>query len=178
MSNYRISRTRGKASLRGDWHALWPVWALCTVLLLFGVFVVVMEYRAGLPQKSDIPVVVLKEGQDLHLDRSKLSSSQLRLFEANASGQRAKFIVQQTGDRIVHVAVASCRACYRNRDSHYVRKGEIICGLCKKAMIFDANGQMVSTDHCALVKAHHVESDREVTVLARDVLAQAAKLPQ
>ena len=178
MSNHRISRTHGKSIHRGEWRVLWPVWAICSVLLLIVIFAIVWEYRAELPEKSDIPVIVLKEGQDLHLDRSKLSPSQLRLFEANASGQRAKFIVLQTRDQIVHVAVASCRACYRYRDSHYVRKGEMICGLCKNAMIFDESGQTVHSDHCALVKVHHVESDREVTVLSRDVVAQAAKLPQ
>lgn len=87
---------------------LWPVWALCTSLLAFGIFVIVRQYREDLPQKSDVQVVVLGEGQNLHLDPRNLSSPQLHLFEVSASGQKVKFIVQRTPDQVVHVAVASC----------------------------------------------------------------------
>jgi hypothetical protein len=45
-------------------------------------------------------------------------------------------------------------------------------------MEFEAKGRPVSTTHCALVDVPHTESDSEVAVLVRDVLAQAAKLPQ
>jgi uncharacterized membrane protein len=178
MSNHRISRKHPKPGHRGDWHVFWPVLALCTVLLLFGAFVIVWQYREDSPKKSDIPVIALSEGQNLHLDQSKLRSSQLHLFEASASGQRVKFIVQRTPDQIVHVALASCKACYRNRDTHYARNGDMICGKCREAMEFEAKGRPVSTTHCALVDVPHTESDSEVAVLVRDVLAQAAKLPQ
>lgn len=178
MSNHGIGRKHRKPSRHGDWQVLWPVWAICTILLLFGAFVIVRVYREDSPQKSDIPVIALSEGQNLHLDQSKLRSPQLHLFEASASGQRVKFIVQRTPDQTVHVAVASCRACYRSRNSHYARNGEMICGQCKEAMDFEPKGRQANTNHCALVEVPHTESDGNVAVLVRDVFAQAAKLPQ
>jgi uncharacterized membrane protein len=102
----------------------------------------------------------------------------LHLFEANASGQKVKFMVQRTPDQIVHVAVASCRACYRNRSSHFAKNGELICGKCEEAMVFESKPQNASSNHCALVEVPHAETDRDLTVLSRDVVEEAAKLPQ
>jgi len=178
MSNHRISLNRRKPSLRADWHVLWPVWAICSILLLFAVFVMVWEYRSDLPQKSDIPVVALGEGRDLHLDASKLSSSQLHLFEVRASGQKVKFIVERTQDNVVHAALASCKTCYRSRDRHYAAQRKMMCGECNMPMNFVSQGKQTSTNSCALVEIPHTETGRDITVLARDVLAQAAKQPQ
>jgi uncharacterized membrane protein len=178
MSNHPITRMHPRSRHNRGWHVLWPVWAICTILLLFAVFVFVREYREDLPQKSDIPVVALGEGQNLHLDPRNLSSPQLHLFEASASGQKVKFIVQRTPDQIVHVAVASCRACYRNRSSHYAKNNELICGKCEEAMDFESKGKQMRANHCALVEIPHSESDRDVAVLAHDVLAKAATLSQ
>jgi uncharacterized membrane protein len=146
--------------------------------VLFAVFVFVREYREDLPQKSDVSVVALAEGQNLHLDQRNLSSPQLHLFEASTSGQKVKFLVQRTPDQIVHVAVASCRACYKNRSSHYAKNGEMICGKCEHSMNFESKGQQANTNHCALVEIPHSESDHDVAVLVRDVLAEAARLSQ
>jgi uncharacterized membrane protein len=178
MNNRRIHAKHRKTTYRGDWHALWPVWALCAVLLLFVGIVVFQEHRATLPQKSDIPVISLGDAQDLHLDRSKVSSPQLHLFEASASGQKVKFIVQRTQDNTIHVALASCRVCYHSRNSPYARKDEMVCGRCRQAMRFESKDQKAGTNTCALAEIPHTETDREVVVLARDVFAQVAKLPQ
>jgi uncharacterized membrane protein len=178
MSNHRIIRRRQKSSLRDNWHVLWPVWAICSILLLFGVFVFVREYRANLPLKSDISVVALDNGRDLHLDRSELGSSQLHLFETRASGQAVKFVVQRTPDQTIHTALASCRACYRNRDRHYARQGQMMCGECNMPMNFRSQGKQPSANNCALVEIPHTETDRDITVSVRDVLVQAAKQPQ
>ena len=178
MSNSRISRKRARSSLNGGWRTLWPVWTLFTVLLLYGVGVFVGDHWAELPHKGDTPVISLAEDQDVHIDSHHLRSDQLHLFEAKASGQRAKFIIERTPDSVVHVALASCSACYRNRNSHYARKGTMICGQCKETMDFEAKGRQPRTDHCSLVEVSHTESDGGVAVLARDVLAQAAKIPQ
>jgi uncharacterized membrane protein len=175
MSNHSISHQRPQSSLRGDWHVLWPVWALCSILLLFAVFVMARQYRADWSQRSDIPAVVLAEGRDLHLDASKLSPPQLHLFEARASGQRAKFVVQRTQDQTVYTALASCRACYRNRDRHYARQGQMMCGKCDMPMNFESRSQQESTNGCALVEIPHTEADRDITVLNRDIFAQAEK---
>jgi len=178
MSNHGINHKHPKPTRHGGWQVLWPAWAICTILLLFGAFVLLRQYREDSPQKNDIPVIALSEGENLHLDQSKLRSSQLHLFEASDSGQRVKFIVQRTPDQTVHVAVASCRACYRNRNSHYARNGEMICGQCKEAMDFESKAQKARANHCALVEVPHTETGDDVAVLIRDVFAQAAKLPQ
>ncbi len=178
MSNHHIHAKRPKTPKRGDWYALWPVWALCGGLLLFVAFALVWQYIAGLPPKSDIPVVALEGGRDLHIDPSKVVSQQLHLFEARASGQKVKFIVERTQDNIVHAALASCRTCYRSRDRHYAAQGKMMCGECNMPMNFVSRGKQASTNSCALVEIPHAETDRDITVLTRDVLAMAAKQPR
>jgi hypothetical protein len=83
MSNHGISCKHPRPTRHGDWHVRWPAWAICTILLLFDAFVIVRRYREDSPQKSDIPVIALSEGQNLHLEQSKLKSQQLHLFEAS-----------------------------------------------------------------------------------------------
>ncbi len=177
MSNHRIRVNRSKLPRRGDWYTLWPVWALCAVPILMLTFAAIREYRASLPQKSDVPLVALRDGQDLHIDAGKLNSGQLNLFEASASGQKVKFIVERTQNKSVHVALASCRACYHSHNPHYARKGEMICGKCNESMAFESKGQKAGTNNCTLPEIPHTETDRDVVVLARDVLAQAVKRP-
>ena len=103
MSHHGISRKHPKPSNDGDWHLRWPVWAISTILLLFDVFVIVREYREDSPQKSDIPIIVVSEGQNLNMEQSKLRSQQPHLFEASASGLKVKLVVQRTPDQIVYV---------------------------------------------------------------------------
>lgn len=178
MSNQRIRIHRSAFANKSDWYVTWPIWVPCAILLLFGVFVVARVYWVERPPKNDTPMVALAEGQDLHLDPSKLSPRQLHIFEARALGQKVKFLVQCTPDKIVHVALASCKACYRKRDSHYARNGQMFCGECKGAMIFESKGQKVDTNHCALAEIPHSETDRDMTVSVRDVFAKAATLAQ
>jgi hypothetical protein len=102
----------------------------------------------------------------------------MHLFEVSASGQKVLFLVQQTEGKGVHVALASCRACYHNRDSHYARKGQMMCGKCKEPMAFESGSQQATRNGCALPEIHHTETDRKVTVLTNDVLAQAATAVQ
>lgn len=178
MSHHRIKRVPSASNSRGTWHVLWPVWAICSFLLLIGVFVGVREYQMELPKKSDIPVVVVSEGQDLHLESSKLSSGDLHLFEVSSSGEKVKIAVQRTDDRTVHVALASCRACYRNRDHHYAKQGQMMCGKCSMTMKFESKNQKADTNSCSLVKIPHTEKEGDIAVSTGDVLAQAQRLPQ
>src|ERR1017187_1305670 len=172
MNSHGISVRHPKTHERGNWHLFWPVCAIAALLLLRVAYGIVTEYRASLSQKSDTPTVPLGDGRDLHLDKSKLQKGQLHMFEASALGQKVVFLIQQTHDNTIHVALASCKACYHNRDSHYARKGEMICGKCKGPMTFESNRQPDSTNSCALPEIPHRETGREVTVLPRDVLAQ------
>jgi uncharacterized membrane protein len=178
MSNHQIRVKRTKTPRHGDWYTLWPVWALCGGLLLLLVFGLGWVYVVNLPPKSDIPLVALGGGRDLHLDPSKLSSQQLHLFEARASGQKVKFVVERTQDKTVHVALASCRICYRSRDRHFAKSGQMMCGECNMPMNFESRDQKPGTNSCALVEVPHAETDRDITVLTSDVLAVAAKQPR
>lgn len=178
MSHHRIKRVQSVSNSRGAWYVLWPVWAICTFFLLLGVLVVVQEYRAELPKKNDTPVIAVSEDQDLHLDTSKLNSRELHLFEVSSSGKKVKIAVQRTEDKSVHVALASCRACYRNRDHHYAKQGQMMCGKCNGPMKFESKDQTADTNSCALVELPHTEKDGNIAVLARDVLAEVQKLPQ
>ena len=175
MSHHQINVRHSKIHQRSNWYLFWPVCVIASLLLLRIAFAAVHEYRASLPQRSDTPSVLLGEGQDLHLDKSMLQKGQLRLFEARTSGQRVAFLVQQTKDNAIHVALASCKACYHDHDSHYAKKGEMICGKCKGPMTFESKSQQSSTNSCALPEIPHKETDREVAVMTSDVLAQVAK---
>ena len=178
MSNHHIRAKRLKMPQRGDWYALWPVWAICGCLLLLAAFGLVWQYVANLPQKSDMPVIALDGGRDLHLERGKLASQQLHLFEARASGQKVKYVVERTQDKTVRVALASCRICYRSRERHFTKNGQMMCGACNMPMNFESKDRKTGTNSCALVEIPHTETDRDITVLTRDVLAMAATQPQ
>lgn len=175
MSHQRIRSKSSKAEKKRDWSAPWPVWGLCAGLLLLVAFALVWEYVAYFPQRSDIPVVVLSRGQDLHLDPSKLIPQQLHLFEVRASGQKVKFIVERTQNKTAHVALATCRICYRSRDRHYAKNGQMMCGECNGPMAFESKDRKPGTNSCTLAEIPHKETDRDLTVLASDALAEAAK---
>ncbi len=174
MSNHRIKVNHPRMHERRDWYMFWPLCLITAVLLVPVSFNLVSEYLANRPKHSDIAPVFLGDGQDLHLAKSNLQTGQMHLFETSASGQKLLFLVQQTQDKVMHVALASCKACYHNRDSHYARKSQMMCGKCKEPMTFESASQQATRTSCALPEIHHKETDHEVTVLTSDVLAQAA----
>ena len=178
MSHHRIQTRPPKAPRRNDWFVFWPVWAICGGLALLFVFLLASVYVSYRPQKSDVPVVAVGDGQDLHLDRARLNSRQLHLFEVSSSGQKVKVVVQRMDDKTVQVALASCRTCYRSHDRHYVKNGQMMCAECNERMNFEAKGQKAGTNGCALVEIPHTQTSGNITVLLRDVLAQAARMPQ
>ena len=178
MSNHRIKVSHLKMHERRGWYMFWPLCLITAFLLLPISFNLVGEYLANRPRRSDVASVELGSGQNLHLDKSKLQNGQIHLFEASASGKKLLFLVQQTQDKVVHVALASCKACYHNRDSHYAKKGQMMCGKCKEPMTFESGSRQPNKNGCALLEIHHTETDREVTVLTNDVLAQATTAVQ
>ena len=178
MSHHRIKRVQPVSNSRGAWYVPWPVWAICMFLLLVGVVAVVQEYRAELPKRGDINVIAVSAGKDLRLDASKLNSRDLHLFEVSSSGKKVKIVVQRTDDKTVHVALASCRACFRNRDHHYAKQGQMICGKCNGPMKFESKNRMADTNSCALVEIPHTETNGDLAVVTRDVIAQTERLPQ
>ena len=176
MSRSRINLKRSKTYHRADWYTFWPVWALCAVLISFCIIGFVEVYLAERPQKSDVPVVSVGAGQDLHLGMGDLSSGKLHLYEVRSPGRRVKFVVQQTTDKTVHVALATCKACYRSENSHYVLDGKMMCSKCRHAMDFALSGEENYANQCKLSEISHTEENRQVTILERDVFDQASKL--
>lgn len=175
MSNHRIKIEHHKSRHSADWYLFWPVCLIAAFLLLPVTLTFLGEYLENRPKHSDIAPVSIGDAHDLQLAKSSLRAGQMYLFEASASGRRVRFLVQQTQDKTVHVALASCMACYHNRDSHYAKKGQMICGKCKGPMTFESASQQANKNTCALPEIPHRETDHEVTVLTRDAIAQAAK---
>lgn len=176
MSHSRINQKPSKTYRRADWYTFWPVWVLCAVLISFCAIGFVKVYLAERPQKSDVTVVSVGAGQDLHLDMGELSPGKLHLYEVSSPRQTVKFVVQQTQDKTVHVALATCKVCYRSKNPHYVRNGKMICGKCKEAMDYESKGQKNSVNGCILPEIPHTEENGQQTVLAQDVFDQASKL--
>jgi hypothetical protein len=92
-----------------------------------------------------------------------LIPQQLHLFEARASGQKVKFIVERTQDKTAHVALASCRICYRSRDRHYAKNGQMMWGECNGPMAFESKDRKTGTNSCTLAEIPHKETDRDIT---------------
>ena len=172
------TRTKPKhaATQQHHWYSYWPLWLLFGGPAVLVTVIVIQEYRAEGPQKSDTPAVVLAAGQDLHLDPTKLKRSELHLFETNVSGQKVKFVVRRTQDNAVHVSLATCRACLRSKNPHYVRKNEMMCGECNMPMRSEKEKDVPADSRCTLPEIPHKETAGDITVLIRDVLAQAAKV--
>jgi hypothetical protein len=105
---------------------------------------------------------------------SSLRVEQLHLFEAHAFGQSARFVVERK-DATIHVALASCRACYRSHDRHYAKKGAMICSECDGPMSFESKGLKTIGNNCTLVEIAHTETSGNLVVSVRDVLAQAER---
>lgn len=175
MSHSRIRQKHSQTPHRREWYTFWPVWGLSAALLSTLAYGFVQVYRAEGPQKSDVQVTTINPGQDVHLDPSRLLPKHLRLFEVNDSGQKVRFVVQRSQDRVVHVALASCKSCYHSKDPHYTRNGEMICGQCKQIMDFESRSEKTAKGNCLLPEIQHTEKDHDMAVLSRDVLAQAAK---
>ncbi|MBS1805545.1 MAG: DUF2318 domain-containing protein [Acidobacteria bacterium] len=175
MGHARI-KPKHAVTRQHHWYSHWPLW------VLFGVFAALISisfiqmYRSEGPQKSDIQAVVLAAGQDLHIDPAELKPTELHLFEGSASGQKVKFIVRRTQDNVVHVSLATCRACYRSKNPHYVQKNEMMCGECNMPMRSESEKGAPGDTRCTLPEIPHTETAHDITVLIRDVLAQTAKV--
>ena len=171
MSHPRIKPKSYGSSLRKDWRVFWPVLAVLAVPLLITVLVMVATFWAGHPQK-------LAANRDLQLDLAKMHVNQLRLFETSVSGEKVRFVVERTPDNTVHVAVAACKFCYRERHSNRVQDGTVVCGRCRSSMDFES---FKATDHansCRLAEIPHLQTQQSLTVMARDVAQTITKLAQ
>lgn len=178
MSYLRTKPRRPGTLNRLDWCPPWPVWAAGGFFLLISVVCLIQIERVYGPQKSDVPVTAVQPEPDLRLDTGKLKPMQPHLFQANVSGKTVRFVVERTRDNVVHVALATCSVCFRSRNPHYVRNGEMICGQCNGPMPFAPKGQTTVGHSCLLVEIPHRVINGELIVSMRDVIAQNSKLSQ
>lgn len=170
MSHHRI-KPKSDISLRKNWRVFWPVLAVLAVPLLITVLVMVATFWAGHPQK-------LAANRDLQLDVVKLRVNQLHLFETSVSGEKVRFVVERTPDNTVHVAVAACKFCYRERRSNRVQDGVVLCARCNGSMNFESTKAGGHANSCDLSEIPHQETTRTITVLARDIAQTVTKLAQ
>lgn len=171
MSHHRIKPKSASISLRKDWRVFWPVLAVLAVPLFLTALVIVKTSWPVRPQK-------LAAGQDLRLNISKLRRNQLLLFETSISGERVRFVVERTRDNTVHVAVAACKFCYRERRSNRVQDGVVLCARCNGSMNFESTKARGHANSCNLSEIPHQQTPQTLTVLARDITQTATKLAQ
>lgn len=171
MSHHRIKPKSDGISLRKDWRVFWPVLAVLAVPLLITVLVMVATFWAGHPQK-------LAANRDLQLDVVKLRVNQLHLFETSVSGENVRFVVERTPDNTVHVAVAACKFCYRERRSNRVQDGTVLCARCNGSMNFESTKAGGHANSCDLSEIPQRQTPQTLTVLARDIAQTVTKLAQ
>ena len=169
MSHHRITTKSTGSPLRKQWHVLWPVLAVLAVPLLLTALVIAKVFWSEHPRK-------LAADQDLHFSVAKLQMNRPHLFEMSVSGHSVRFVVERTQSQDVHVAVAACRFCYRERRSNHMQDGAVMCGRCRSSMNFEPSK---ATDHaniCNLVEIPHRQTQQTLTVMARDIAQTVTKL--
>ena len=171
MSHHRIKPKSDSIFLRKDWRVFWPVLAILAVPLLITVLVMVATFWAGHPQK-------LAANRDLQLDLAKLHVNKLHLFETSVSGQEVRFVAERTQDNTVHVALAACKFCYRERRSNRVQDGTVLCARCNGSMNFESTKARGHANSCDLSEIPHRQTPQTLTVLARDIAQTVTKLAQ
>ena len=171
MSHHRIRTKAAGSSLREQWHVLWPVLAVLAVPLLLTALVIVKVFWSEHPRK-------LAADQDLHLSVAKLQMNRPHLFETSVSGHSVRFVVERTQSQDVHVAVAACRFCYRERRSNRVQDDAVMCGRCRSSMDFEPSKATDHANSCNLVEIPHRQTQQTLTVMARDIAQTVTKLAQ
>ena len=106
----------------------------------------------------------LKSEGELRLPLAGLYPMQMHLYAIRDGERIVKFLVERTRDQIVHVALASCSACARQRSANYAKDGQMICGRCKGAMPFARSGQKTTAHTCQLIAIPHREAEGDLIV--------------
>lgn len=169
MSATRIHLQRS-TSRTATLRAFFPVVMMCGAMLTLFVIALGKQLLEDRSPRSDVPMITVRQGQDIRLRAEEVSDGGVHLFEIAGGGQRARFLVQRVGS-VVHVGAASCRACARSGTSHYSRKGEFFCGQCKHAMRFETVPAPNSDERCTMPEIRHSYSGGFILIQAADVKA-------
>ena len=162
----RRSSNKGAA----DKLALWPMWALCGVLLLViiaGITRAILDER---PQPSDIAVVELPAASEIRFQSADFPTGELRQFRISGSG--VLLTVKRLVDGHVHAAFSSCKACSRQGRRSYARQNQLLCGVCNHPMRFenDANTAREANKSCPLPEIPISEDGGKLVIAPKDVL--------
>jgi uncharacterized membrane protein len=168
MSRHRIKSKPAGYSFRKNLQVFWPVMAILAVPLFLMAVVMVKTLWSEHPQ-------TLAGGRDIRLDIATLRPNQLHLFETSVSGEKVRFVVERTEDNTIHVALAACAFCYRDRRSNRVQDGAVFCDRCRSTMGFASAKPGGHAKSCDLVEIPHQQTAQTLTVLARDIAQMAAR---
>ena len=70
MHKHLSAKRHSEPPHRCGTYIFWPVWTMCAGLLLLLGFGIVRANLGERPQKSDVALVVLDDGKDLHMNLS------------------------------------------------------------------------------------------------------------
>jgi uncharacterized membrane protein len=171
MSHHRIKSKSGGYSLRKDWRIFWPVIAVLALPLILSALVMVKTSWTTSPQR-------VTADRDLHLDFAKLHPDRLHFFDTSVSSQRVRFVIERTQDNVIHVAVAACKFCYRERRSNRVQDGAVMCGRCKGPMNFASTKTEGRANSCDLSEIPHQQTQQSLIVSVHDITQTISRLAQ
>lgn len=157
----------------GSKHPLWPVWAICGLLML-GILVMFLRMLPDKrPKHSDIAVVEIPDTAEVRFRTADFPTGELRLFRISGTG--VTLAAKRLEDRHVHVALSSCTVCSREGHKSYAKKNEMFCGVCNQPMRFDNDrvAAKTSSGQCPLPEIPISEKDGAVIIAMRDVLTVA-----
>lgn len=169
MSHARVHR-RQAISVNSRRRALIPVWIICSFLFALIVAALFKQYLEDRPQRSDVAVESVRDGQDVSISTARLSPGSIRLYALKSSGQELRFLVQRTKENTVQVAAATCRSCRRSPQPHYAHHGAFFCGQCRQAMHVETRDPGTH-EGCSMPEIPHSESKDALLVRTSDVKA-------
>lgn len=167
-----MSQQRSKRTISAS-HALWPVWAICGLLVFGMIAVYVGVSLSERPKASDIPVLDVPETSEIVLHAADFGLGQLRLFHVAGTG--ITFAMKRLSDRHVHAALSSCTVCSRQGHKSYAKKNELVCGICNQPMRFenDASAQKGAKGQCPLPEIPVFEKNGEIAIALKDLVRVA-----
>lgn len=163
-----MSQQRNRSA--GSEHPLWPVWAICGLLVFGMVIVFVRVFLSERPKSSDIAILDFPKTPEIVLRAADLGPGELRLFHVSGTG--ITFAVKRLADRHVHAALSSCTVCSRQGHKSYAKRNELFCGVCNQPMRFenDANVARRAQGQCPLPEIPVSEMNGEVVITLKDLV--------
>lgn len=166
MKHRQVARNKGK-------YALWPVWALCSLLLVTIAVALTWMTLSERQKASDIAVVNLPDESEIHLKTADFQPGELRLF--HVFGTNIVLAVKRLSDGKLYAALSTCTtACSRQRHS-YAKKNELICGMCNQPMRFagDQGTTAKATTRCPLPEVPIKDNAGEVLIATKSIVEVA-----